>query len=149
MRVALGCGFGVALGCLSPGYQQALRWLWVAFFILLLHSPLLLPSNSITQATNVVTPLLMDGSGTGAQSGEWSEGSGLPVCLLAWKASALTPPMVIIQIGTLGSVRPNSEKSSPPIEGFFCTRFVAPNQPLSALTSLSVSFGSLYREGVN
>jgi hypothetical protein len=49
MRVALGWlygGFRVALGCLSPGYQQALRWLRVAlggflhstFFIL--HSPL-------------------------------------------------------------------------------------------------------------
>ena len=28
-----------------------------------------LPDNSSTQATNVVTPLLMDGSGTGAQNG--------------------------------------------------------------------------------
>src|ERR1017187_1571588 len=87
-----------------------------------LHHSARLPSNSSTKAVMVVTPALIVGSGIGAQRGECSDGRGLPVRWLSLRASGLTPPTFIMQMGTFGSIRPNSEKSSPPIEGDFWMR---------------------------
>src|SRR5436190_14638263 len=80
-----------------------------------------------TAATIAVTPVLIVGSGTGAQNGECNEGSGLSVRSASLKISLSTPPTVNIQIGILGATRPNSEKSSPPMLGFFWMTLVSPN----------------------
>src|SRR5438876_259130 len=82
------------------------------------------PVSSSTAAVIAVTPTLIVGSGSGAQRGEWSDGSGLPVCPLSLRVSGLTPPTTNMKIGILCSVRPYSPKSSPPIEGFFLITLV-------------------------
>ena len=53
-----------------------------------------------------VTPVLMVGSGTGANLFECSEGSGLPVRLLSSTAAGATAPSRKRQIGMRSAVRP-------------------------------------------
>src|SRR5688572_28604202 len=86
------------------------------------------PTNSNTAAHIAFTPVFRVGSATGAQNGEWSDGSGLPLFLLSATASGFAPPTQKIRMGTLSSVRPYRPKSSPPITGCALTTFSAPNQ---------------------
>ena len=92
-----------------------------------------------------VTPVLIDGSGSGAQSGEWSEGNGLPSLM----ASGRTPPNQKRQIGIFSLVRPYSQKSSAPITGGRWTTFVSPSHAWNAVASRWVNWGSLNVAGVD
>src|SRR5258708_4093090 len=84
------------------------------------------PSNSSPAAVIAVTPVLRVASGAGAQSGEWRDGSALPVRWLSFRTSGSTPPTRNMQMGIFCCVSPYSEKSSPPMDGGDFTTFDGP-----------------------
>src|SRR5260370_42493981 len=96
-----------------------------------------------------VTPVLMVGSGTGAQRGEWSEGRDLPVRSASLRTAGSTPPPLNMQIGILSPVRPYSEKSSPPIGGSSFKTLAAPSHAREAVASFAANSGSLEVAGVD
>jgi len=94
-----------------------------------------------------VTPALMVGAGTGAQSGECSDGRGCPSAGFPG-----SPPTDAANVHHTdrdsGSVRPNSEKSL--AHRRLLLHQVGLAEPtLSAPISRSVNCGSLYSAGVN
>src|SRR5260370_24181726 len=75
------------------------------------YCPLALWSNALSTASVIaVTPVWMVGFGTGANSGEWLPGSGVPLLLAAAHFSGSYTPILNIINGM--SAPANSEKSS-------------------------------------
>src|SRR5437879_13792422 len=102
-----------------------------------------LPASSSTATVIAMTPVLIVGSGSGANWLECSEGRDLPVFSLSASLSGFTAPSQNRQIGILSFVRPYSLKSSPPMTGFIGRTLVSPNQFLDTAASRRVNTGSV------
>src|SRR6185295_14302829 len=92
-----------------------------------------------------VTHALSVGAGTGAKVAEWLEGTGMPVSSLSASFSGSVAPTHHMQIGTRSDVRPNSEKSSPPVTGGIGFTRLAPNHPVKVPERRRVRARSLLR----
>src|SRR5688572_2049478 len=96
-----------------------------------------------------VTHALSVGSGTGANVGEWLDGTGTPVRSLSAIFAGSVAPTHHMQIGTRCGVRPNSEKSSPPVSGGCNLTRSAPNHSVNVALRRRVITGSLVVTGTD
>jgi hypothetical protein len=69
-------------------------------------------NKSSTAAVIACTPVLIAGSGAGANLLEWSDGKAAPFCRLSASLPDSTVPNQNMQMGILGSTRPYCPKSS-------------------------------------
>src|SRR6266446_3620414 len=105
------------------------------------YCPLALWSNALSTASVIaVTPVWMVGFGTGANSGEWLPGSGVPLLLAAAHFSSSYTPILNIIDGTPALMY--SEKSSLAVPGGV-TLNLSPKAAFSTFSAVATTAASL------
>src|SRR5215470_13559541 len=105
------------------------------------YCPLALWSNALSTASVIaVTPVWMVGFGTGANSGEWLPGSGVPLLLAAAHFSSSYTPIWNIIDGTPALMY--SEKSSLGVSGGV-TLNLSPKAAFSTFSAVATTAASL------
>src|SRR5215471_12648763 len=105
------------------------------------YCPLALWSNALSTVSVIaVTPVWMVGFGTGANSGEWLSGSGVPLLLAATHFSGSYTPILNIIDGTPALMY--SEKSSLGVSGGV-TLNLSPKVAFSTFSAVATTAASL------